>query len=304
MVWMCVKKTRSAFIDEAVVGGHDQKDAAWWWDRMYSEAMACRNGTAEGSEGGTENGDAVWMALMPITWWPVQEEDIVQHATGPEHHRLEAVGKILAYLCRHGAKKEGYSMDAVGGLLVSDLLWYHEQLRGMEITQNDIQNVVAEVHIHASHRKSRFALYNDQCGYLRVKAHQGHSATVGKNIDDKLVFKEVVCASNIICCHGTYQRHWTSIEHYGLRIQGRKHVHFADHILTLSECDKEILILLDVRKWLGDGGVLFKSNNNVFLTEGFQGTVASSYFHEVRQIRPSEKVLWTSERKMKPNRRW
>ena len=304
MVWMRVKKTRAAFINEAVLGGHHQKDAVWWWHRMYSEAMQCRNGTAEGSEAGTENGDVVWMALMPITWEPAQEEDVAQYATGPEHRRFEAVGKILAYLCRHGAEEEGYSMDDVGGLLVSDLLWYHKQLRRMEITQDDIKNVVDEVHIQASRRKSRFALYNDEGGYLRVKAHQGHSATVGRNIDDKLVFKEVASASNIICCHGTYQRHWTSIQHQGLKIQGRKHVHFADHILTLRECDKEILILLDVWRWLRDGGALFQSDNDQFLTEGFQGTVPSSYFQEVRQIRPSEKVLWYSQRNVKPNRRW
>lgn len=302
MVWMRVRKTRSAFLNEAVMGGYNEKDAVWWWHRMYSEAIQCRNGTAEGSDGGTEDGDVIWIAQTPITWEPALEHDAVTIEISPE--RFNSVGKILSYLCRHGAEKEGYSMDNVGGILVSDMLWYHSQLRNMKITPEEIKQVVDEVHVHLLERKARFAYYNDQDGRLRVRAHQGHSATLGRNIDDQHVLTKVVSSSNIICCHGTYQRHWIRIQVEGLKIQRRKHVHFSDHMLTPHEGDKEIAILLDVRKWLRDGGVLFRSDNGMFLTEGFEGTVPPCYFYEVRQLRPTEKLVWSCDTTVKRTRRW
>ena len=56
--------------------------------------------------------------------------------------------------------------------------------------------------------------------------------------------------------------------------------------VSLMETDAQILILLDVSKWLSDGGQLFYSENNVILSPDFNGVVPPKYFRTVWQIRP------------------
>ena len=94
-----------------------------------------------------------------------------------------------------------------------------------------------------------------------------------------------------VCCYGTYHHRWQTIRTHGLNSRHRKHIHFADHVLTTSECDNDIVIILDVNRWLDDDGILLKTESNLVLTPGFHGTVPPEYFLEVRQIRPDIRTL-------------
>ena len=284
MVWMRLRKTRSAFIVDAVNCGLEVDDARAWWTSMYKEAKSCGNGCAEGSISGDKDDDVLWMAQTPMTWWvpPRSETDL---------EVVRRTSKTLTWLCRWGADQKGYHVDEHGGILVSEVLYYEEKLKKMRVTEAEIRDAVDEKYLAVSNRKRRLNLYTDDRGHLRVKAHQGHSASMGSRIDDDVAMSPVQYSNNIVCCHGTYLQHWSKIEVEGLKTFGRKHIHFSDHVLTSEECDKDIVIILNVRKWLDDGGMLYQAGNDVFLTEGFHGIVTPNYFLEVRQIRPTVRVL-------------
>lgn len=76
-------------------------------------------------------------------------------------------------MLRHGAVKEGLSIDTGGFVDVTDI----EQHRGFhgKFTVSDIQRVVAE------NDKQRFTLRTHPVsGKLQIKANQGHSINVSK----------------------------------------------------------------------------------------------------------------------------
>ena len=257
---------------------------------MYAEARGFNNGTCEGSDSGEDENDTIWLSLETMAWLKPLEQVV--------HHNKEAISKALCYLCRWGAIKQRYAMDRQGGILIQDILLWHRSFVRDGITENEIRAVVAEEHLLPTKRKQRLAVYNDDQGRLRVKAYQGHSEDVGASIDDSQAFFEIKNARDLeqlgyICCHATHWKYWKRIQFEGLKSCYRKHVHFAKQIPSRWETDKEVLILLDVKKWLEDGGKLYLSENDVILTPGFQGVVSPSYFEQVRHIQSTKRIWWS-----------
>ena len=290
MVWMRMRKTKLTFVYEAIHSGYLDWQAEWWWRQMYADAKLFNNGTSEGSDTGENENDTIWVAVETMAWWKVPCcSERVKPPEQAVQGRKEAISRTLTYLCRHGVKKAGYAMDSLGGIRVHDILHWHPQVRRQKITEDDIKGIVAEEH--------RLAVYVDNEGCLCIKATQGHGEDVGVSIDDGRALYEIqsmddVVGRGYVCCHGTYRNYWQSIRCEGLKTLGRKHVHFAKQIPSRLQGDKEILILLNVKKWLDDGGKLYLSENDVFLTSGFDGVVPPWYFQQVWQIRPTECILW------------
>ena len=201
MVWMRMKMSKLAFVSNAIESGYSGWQAEWWWRQMHSEAKNLHNGTCEGSEGGENENDAIWLSVETMAWWNAPEEIV--------HHKKEAISKRLCYLCRWGAHKERYAMDWQGGILVQDILLWDRFFIRDRVTVNEIRTVVAEEHVVAAKRKRRLAVYEDNCGRLRVKAHQGHGEDVGTSIDDSKALREIKSASELeqlgyMCCHATH----------------------------------------------------------------------------------------------------
>ena len=192
-------------------------------------------------------------------------------------------------------KERGLDVDERGGVCMSDILAQHEFRN--RVCLDDLKRVVSR------DRKARFTIYYDAYGRLRIKANQGHGRTVGANIDDMVALREIKTALELnrkgyVCCHGTYRQNWHDIKRNGLKRFNRKHIHFAtlspEHGETISgvRATCEILIFLDVRKFLKDGGKLYLSLNNVLLTPGFDGVVPPQYFRSAQQIWPAKVELW------------
>ena len=295
---MWLRKRRDVFILDAVNCGYTEADAISWWHWLYSKAVGVGNGSAEGTDSGEQHDDALWIKQwVLLDWATVGREEVDQ-----VNRRLECVSRSLTYLCRHGALAEGYHMDNRGGIRVAEVLQYGGRLFRNGISETDVRSAVWEYHKPSSERKQRLKLYLDDDLQLRVKAVQGHDSTVGAGIQDEIAFTQVWYPDNAVCCHGTYRERWETIQRQGIDRMQRKHIHFADHILAKNECDKQILIMLNVNMWLRDGGTLFKTENNMFVTPGFSGIVPPQYFREVLQIRPTTKVLW--DRSWKRPRSW
>ena len=293
---MWFRKQRVQFIDDAVDCGYTRTDAISWWHSLYSKAIRAGNGSAKGSDSGERDADTLWLKLDVITnVAEAYDDERCQDHSSSDHSetnvRVESANRVLTYLCRHGALREGYDMDEIGGILVRDLLQYHERVRRERITANDVRRAVTEAHIPVFERQYRLKLYVDDDNLERVRALHGHDKEVGAAITDELAFTPMSYSNRSVCCYGTYHNRWRIIRTHGLNSRHRKHIHFADHVLTTSECDKEIVIILNVKRWLDDHGMLFKTESNLVLTPGFNGTVPPEYFLEVRQIRPEVRTL-------------
>jgi len=132
--------------------------------------------------------------------------------------------------------------------------------------------------------KQRFSLLEED-GELLIRANQGHTVTT---VTSESLLKPILSADEVsVCVHGTYRKKLRLILQSGLNRMMRLHVHFSSGLPSDGEVisgmrpDVNVLIHLDVRKALHDGMKLYISDNNVILTEGFDGVVPVKYFEKI-----------------------
>lgn len=131
--------------------------------------------------------------------------------------RLVKASKSLSWILRHGALKEGLSMDSSGYVKVSDLL---QHPKFASYTLEDINFVVL------NNDKKRFAIKEDH-GELYIRATQGHSINVYyiQTVSDESLLTPITNPENYpIVIHGTYKASWPSIQKQGLFRMNRNHI--------------------------------------------------------------------------------
>lgn len=193
----------------------------------------------------------------------------------PGAQRNIELSKLLSWILRHGANEAKLPIDS-NGFIDIDVILKHQRFVAKKFTLNEIKTVVA------SDRKQRFALDTLPNGKIRIKANQGHSMA---NV--QLTMTRIDDASNVpFAVHGTYYRFWEQIKAEGLKRMTRNHIHLTENEVFRGDTSgfrssSEILIYIDVAKAMGDGVAFYRSDNNVILTEGIDGTVSSKYFAKV-----------------------
>ncbi|VVC88750.1 unnamed protein product, partial [Leptidea sinapis] len=172
------------------------------------------------------------------------------------------LSKLLSWLLRHGANKEGLQISNDGYIAVSELLLHHS-FRG-KYNKSDIIRVVE------NNSKKRFKLrQNPQNNILEIKANQGHSIDI--NNTDLIQILEPKYQTLV---HGTYFKYWPKIKNAGLHHMSRKHIHLSKGILGNSNVisglrrDVELYVFIDLSAALADGIRFYESENGVVLTEG------------------------------------
>ncbi|KAE8607458.1 hypothetical protein XENTR_v10011191 [Xenopus tropicalis] len=99
--------------------------------------------------------------------------------------------------------------------------------------------------------------------------------------------------------HGTYFRHWPSIQQRGLSRMNRTHIHLCTELPGEGqECisgmrrDCEVAIFIDLPKAVADGLLFFWSSNRVLLTPGnADGLLLPKYFLRALQLRPQRQMI-------------
>ncbi|KAI8614757.1 phosphotransferase KptA/Tpt1 [Chytriomyces sp. MP71] len=174
----------------------------------------------------------------------------------------KAVSKIL----RHDPK---IPMRSDGFVRLDDLV---KRPQFKNKTLADFQQLVS------SNDKQRFSLAEVD-GVWIIKANQGHSRQVN------VALEEISDPSDIpIVIHGTYLHCWPAIQREGLNRMNRNHIHFAvgrpgeSGVISGMRKTCEVLIFIDAQKAMFDGIRFFRSPNNVILSEGVNGVIASDYF--------------------------
>jgi 2'-phosphotransferase len=194
------------------------------------------------------------------------------------------MSRYLSYLLRHGAAKEGLSIDNEGYVSVTKLLEFLFD-NGSEIdTLKELQKITKE------DKKQRFSLIQKD-GEWFMRANQGHSiSTVTEkaliSINDPNGFPEVI--------HGTFRNNLDSILQSGLSRMNRNHIHFASNRAASSgvRSNANIFIYIDLPLALTDGIKFFVSENGVILTPGNdQGILDPKYFKQVLDVKGNNLLL-------------
>eukprot|EP00929_Paragymnodinium_shiwhaense_P014791 TRINITY_DN122751_c0_g1_i1.p1 TRINITY_DN122751_c0_g1~~TRINITY_DN122751_c0_g1_i1.p1 ORF type:complete len:358 (-),score=94.31 TRINITY_DN122751_c0_g1_i1:275-1348(-) len=216
--------------------------------------------------------------------------------------RSTKISKSMTQTLRHSAKTMGVAIRADGYVLVDDLL-ATGSVKKEQGTEEDIKEIVRDSD------KQRFQLA-ERDGRLWVRAVQGHSMP---GIKDDLILRRLEANCQATdgdlpgeVLHGTYLRHWESIQASGLLAGGkqgkkfRKHVHFAPGLPKeggvvsgmRESCD--LVVYLDVQNALTAGLPLLRSNNNVYLSPGFDGAVPFRLLTRAVKLADMS-VIWQAE---------
>ncbi len=181
------------------------------------------------------------------------------------------------------------------------------RLRSIQITFGDIRTAVSD------NAKQRFSMKpntslqkppdlnsEDPADWV-IRANQGHSIAIDSA---SLLTPITIEAGNVpnIVVHGTYFAFYQAIvESGGLKKMGRNQIHFStglpedtQGVISGMRSDAEILIYVDIKKSLEDGGVLWwLSENGVVLTEGDEnGILETKYWKKVEGRKQDIGVLW------------
>jgi putative RNA 2'-phosphotransferase len=155
----------------------------------------------------------------------------------------------ISYLLRHNP--ENLKMDKQGWVNVGDLL------RKVDIQLHELEEIVS------TNNKKRFGFNDDKS---KIRAHQGHSKDLKLNI----TYEEIKFP--ITYYHGTVFENIKSIQKHGLKPRSRAHVHLSSDIQTAINVggrhgDTVVVLEIDGDKMKHDGLKIYKSENNVILTE-------------------------------------
>jgi 2'-phosphotransferase len=133
-----------------------------------------------------------------------------------------------------------------------------------------------------------------------IRANQGHSIAV----DSAALLTPIsIEAGNVpdVVVHGTYFGVYQAIlDSGGLKRMNRNHIHFStglpggkQGVISGMRNDAELLIYVDIKRSLADGGVWWISENGVVLMEGDEnGVLATKYFKKVEGRKQDVGVLW------------
>jgi len=190
-------------------------------------------------------------------------------------------------------------------LILIQMKW--QRLKSLHVTFADIKTAVTDNAKQRFSMKTNPTLINppdsssEEPSDWVIRANQGHSIAV----DSAALLVPITIESNNvpdIVVHGTYYGNYQSIlDSGGLKKMSRNHIHFSTglpedgkSVISGMRNDAEILIYIDIRQSLEDGGVLWwLSENGVVLTEGDdQGVLSTKYWKKVEGRRQDVGVLW------------
>ena len=168
------------------------------------------------------------------------------------------IGRYLSFVLRHGAVKEGISMDNEGYVKVEDIL-----ARKPHASIDSVLQAVNKC------EKGRFELLQGEEGWL-IRATQGHN----KELDlSNEMHRQITTPDEVdqpTLFHGTNLAAWGSIRRQGLRCGHRQHVHFsttyfANHGQSGMRPGCDLVVAVNVQQLLDAEMPLYKSTNGVYL---------------------------------------
>jgi 2'-phosphotransferase len=175
--------------------------------------------------------------------------------------QIVRISKFMSWLLRHGLDKLSIKYNTEGFILLDDLM---KQPEMNNITYDIIHYIVNE------NGKQRFTLKSEN-GVRYIRANQGHSKSVGNNIDDDTALTKITLPY-AVCVHGTNRKAWETIKTAGLLPMDRKHIHLATGlandttIVSGMRQTSNVIIHIDMGLAMEKGKTFYMSSNGVILT--------------------------------------
>jgi len=199
-----------------------------------------------------------------------------------------SLSKRFSKILRHTAQAyPSLSMDTLGFIRLSSILELPE-FRNSSVDDEFVRKMVED------DSKTRFCLSNRD-GVLYIRANQGHSQSVSKNLSTEDIFSPITHASEVpVAIHGTTMEAWSAIRNSGLKRMRRSHIHFSPGIVGVDanvrsgmRQSSRIHIYLDIPRCFSRGIKLYRSANNVILSDGIDGVIPPDCFLKVVDTKTS-----------------
>lgn len=168
---------------------------------------------------------------------------------------LDYVSRKMSKLLRHDPTP--LTITKEGWMSVNDLLAY------FNISHEELQYIVE------TNNKNRFGFNEDE---TLICANQGHSKNIAIN---KQLPRITTIQQDLILYHGTDINAVKQINKTGLNPGTRQHVHWTTDIELAKKRanqkskwnkSKPVLVTLNAKHYLNHKGILYLSDNNVYLT--------------------------------------
>lgn len=225
-------------------------------------------------------------------------------------YALRKISMQLSKILRHSAPGLGVEIRPDGFCRVDELLGL-EVMKRLCATQ--AQSPVCTLkQVTQTNDKQRFEMTTID-GHHMIRAVQGHSidAVSDRELAQPLTLNDALPKK---CIHGTYMKHWQSIQAKGLIAGGlidqangnqRNHIHFAPYNygdayeikgfnvgkpISGMRAGCDLVIHLDLRKALEAGIPFFKAKNDVILTSGIDGVLPVEFIQSVIDLKTGKEI--------------
>lgn len=170
-----------------------------------------------------------------------------------DDRRLVKVSTYLTKHLRHRPERLGLQLEPGGWVQVDNLLEACRQA-SFELSPEELVEVVER------NDKRRFSF--DAAG-TRIRANQGHSIAIDLQLEP--------VQPPTVLYHGTGESAVAWILKQGLQPMGRHHVHLSNDTGTAIKVGarhgRPKVLQIDARRMHLDGGVFFRTDNDVWLTD-------------------------------------
>jgi RNA:NAD 2'-phosphotransferase (TPT1/KptA family) len=164
--------------------------------------------------------------------------------------------KVLSWLLRHSIEEIGDD----GYIQIDTLIKLASEKHNIILNIPQIEDWVQ------FDKKQRFQIENISSTGSKIRAVQGHSI---KHVDCTKLYTEIIDPvelsklKNEKIMHSTFKKNIDSILKNGLQKMDRTSIHFSTDKTKLR--NGNLILLLDLEKWLSDGNSIYKSNNGYIM---------------------------------------
>jgi 2'-phosphotransferase len=190
--------------------------------------------------------------------------------------------KKMTWLLRNGDPRRGFFLQDDGYATVEDVL-KHDEFTQWEFTQEHIEFCVA------SCPKQRFKLIRVY-DRLYIRAQQRHKKESGVEDNEQLHELLTLDSCPVSAVHGTFSRNWDDILNDGIRTRNCTRIHLVADFPTEGDVvsgfqkDSNLFLHVELHRLIIDGVQVYKSDNNVLLTEGKDGLIGADYIWKITDV--------------------
>ena len=201
-----------------------------------------------------------------------------------EGERMFQISKKLSHICRH----DRYVFRQENGFVpLHDILnsYRWPEYAYLNVTEDDLKAIIGGA---GGNHKKRFEWGRTDTGDTAIRTSQGHSRNAGVTSE----YLNEVHRPGLLS-HGTSWANSREIARYGLNRGDRLHIHFGElknGRPSGTRYGSEAVIVVDGDLCVREEIKIFRSENNVYLSEGTNGVIGPRFISRIIDARSGQTV--------------